>query len=139
MRLRQYVSDTSGAAAVEFALVAPIFFMTILSMIAYGIYFSAAHSVQQLAADAARTAVAGMNDTERKSLVTDFVNKTTMDHALLDKKRLNLTVKADPANPNQFTVALIYDARDLPIFNLFSYAMPDSQIRRFATVRVGGM
>lgn len=139
MRLRQYVTEKSGAAAVEFALVAPIFFMTLLSMIAYGIYFSAAHSVQQLAADAARTAVAGMNDTERKSLVADFVNKSTMQHALLDKSRLNLSVNADPANPNQFTVALVYDASDLPIFNLFSYAMPDSQIRRFATVRVGGI
>ncbi len=139
MRFRKYVADTSGAAAVEFALVAPIFFLTLLSMIAYGIYFSAAHSVQQLAADAARTAVAGMNDTERKSLVADFVNRSTLDHALLDKSRLNLSVKADPANPNQFTVALVYDASNLPIFSLFSYAMPDSHIRRFATVRIGGI
>jgi Flp pilus assembly protein TadG len=139
MRIRRYGANNSGAAAVEFALIAPLFFLTLLSLVAYGIYFSAAHSVQQLAADAARTAVAGLNETERETLVADFVNRTTMNHALLDKSRLSLQVQVDPSNPNQFTVSLSYDASDLPIFNLFSYAIPSKQIRRFATVRVGGV
>jgi Flp pilus assembly protein TadG len=139
MPFRHCIISRSGAAAVEFALIAPLFFLTLLSLIAYGIYFSAAHSVQQLAADAARTAVAGMNETERQSLVADFVNRSTLNHALIDKTRLTMNAKADPSNPNQFTVALSYDASNLPIFNLFSYAMPDSHIRRFATVRVGGI
>lgn len=139
MLIRRYAINKSGAAAVEFALIAPLFFLTLLSLVAYGIYFSAAHSVQQLAADAARTAVAGLNETERETLVADFVNRTTMNHALLDKSRLSLQVQLDPSNPNQFTVSLSYDASNLPIFNLFSYAMPDKQIRRFATVRVGGI
>jgi Flp pilus assembly protein TadG len=138
MLVRRYGANNSGAAAVEFALIAPLFFLTLLSLIAYGIYFSAAHSVQQLASDAARTAVAGLNEAERETLVADFVNRTTMNHALLDKSRLSLQVQVDPSNPNQFTVSLSYDASNLPIFNLFSYAMPDKQIRRFATVRVGG-
>jgi Flp pilus assembly protein TadG len=139
MPFRRYMINRSGAAAVEFALIAPLFFLTLLSLVAYGIYFSAAHSVQQLAADAARTAVAGMSETERQTLVADFVNRSTLNHALIDKARLTTSAKVDPSNPNQFTVALSYDASDLPIFNLFSYAMPDSQIRRFATVRVGGI
>lgn len=139
MLIRRYGANNSGAAAVEFALIAPLFFLTLLSLIAYGIYFSAAHSVQQLAADAARTAVAGLNETERETLVADFVSRTTMNHALLDKSRLSLQVQVDPSNPNQFTVSLSYDASNLPIFNLFSYAMPAKQIRRFATVRVGGV
>jgi Flp pilus assembly protein TadG len=139
MLVRRYGANNSGAAAVEFALIAPLFFLTLLSLIAYGIYFSAAHSVQQLASDAARTAVAGLNEAERETLVADFVNRTTMNHALLDKSRLSLQVQVDPSNPNQFTVSLSYDASNLPIFNLFSYAMPDKQIRRFATVRVGGV
>lgn len=62
-----------------------------------------------------------------------------IDGTLLDKSKLTLTAQADPGNPNQFTVALTYDASNLPIFNLFIYAMPSSQIRRFATVRVGGI
>ncbi|SFB39151.1 Flp pilus assembly protein TadG [Rhizobium sp. NFR07] len=139
MPFHRYTSNNSGAAAVEFALIAPLFFLTLLSLVAYGIYFSAAHSVQQLAADAARTAVAGLNETERETLVADFVNRSTMNHALIDKTRLSLQVQADPSNPNQFTVSLSYDASNLPIFNLFTYAMPEKQIRRFATVRVGGI
>lgn len=139
MRIRRFITSNSGAAAVEFAIVSPLFFLALLSMIAYGIYLSAAHSVQQLAADAARTAVAGMSDSERKTLVADFVTRSTMDSVLLDKSKLTLTAQADPGNPNQFTVAVVYDASNLPIFNLFTYAMPSSQIRRFATVRVGGI
>jgi Flp pilus assembly protein TadG len=139
MPFRRYQTNTSGAAAVEFALIAPLFVLTLLSLVAYGIYFSAAHSVQQLAADAARTAVAGLNETERETLVADFVSRSTMNHALIDKSRLSLQVQADPSNPNQFTVQLSYDASNLPIFNLFTYAMPEKQIRRFATVRVGGI
>ena len=133
------MKDKKGAAAVEFALVAPVFFLTLLSLVAYGIYFSAAHAVQQLAADAARTAVAGINPSERQNLVTEFVTKSTLEHSLLEKSRLTLRVQTDTANPNQFTVALSYDASNLPVFNLFSYAMPEKEIRRFATVRVGGL
>ncbi|MFK4766492.1 TadE/TadG family type IV pilus assembly protein [Rhizobium sp. ZW T2_16] len=139
MRIRRFITNSSGAAAVEFAIVSPLFFIALLSMIAYGIYLSAAHSVQQLAADAARTAVAGLSDTERKTLAADFINRSMIDSTLLDKSKLTLTAQADPGNPNQFTVALTYDASNLPIFNLFTYAMPSSQIKRFATVRVGGI
>ncbi|MND44502.1 TadE-like protein [compost metagenome] len=139
MRIRRFITNSSGAAAVEFAIVSPLFFIALLSMIAYGIYLSAAHSVQQLAADAARTAVAGLSDTERKTLATDFINRSMIDSTLLDKSKLTLTAQADPGNPNQFTVALTYDASNLPIFNLFTYAMPSNQIKRFATVRVGGI
>ena len=45
-----------------------------LGMLAYGIYFGAAHSLQQLTADAARTAVAGLSDSERQQLVSNFIN-----------------------------------------------------------------
>jgi Flp pilus assembly protein TadG len=50
-----------GASAVEFAIIAPVFILMIVGMLAYGIYFGAANSVQQIAADAARTSIAGLN------------------------------------------------------------------------------
>lgn len=129
----------AGGSAVEFAIVAPILFLSLFSLIGYGIYLSAAHSVQQIAADAARTAVAGLNEAERKQLVQDFLSKSTMDHALLDRDNFNVDVKEDPRNPNQFTVSVDYDASNLPIFALYSYAMPDTHIRRFSTMRIGGI
>jgi len=138
-RLVSLMKCRSGGSAVEFAIVAPILFLTLFSLVGYGIYLSAAHSVQQIAADAARTAIAGLNNTEREHLVREYLNKSTMDYALLEKKNFTTQVKEDPKNPNQFTVSVEYDASELPIFALYSYAMPDPHIRRFSTMRIGGI
>jgi len=131
--------DTKGAAALEFALVAPLFFLTIFSMIGYGIYLSAAHAVQQIAADAARTAVAGLSLTERKSLAQSFIQSSTLKYPFITQAKLKVDVADDVKNLNQFTVTIIYDASDLPIWKLFSFALPDEKIRRYATVRLGGI
>lgn len=139
MRFRSLLKCRSGGSAVEFALVAPLLFVTLFSLVGYGIYLGAAHSVQQVAADAARTAVAGLTDSERKQLVSDFMTKSTMNYALLDKKYFTTTVQQDATNPNQFTVTVTYDASSLPIFKLYSFAMPNPLIRRFATMRMGGV
>lgn len=137
--LRRFNHDISAAAAVEFAIVAPIFLLMVLSMIAYGIYLSAAHSIQQLTADAARTAIAGLTSQERTKLVNDFITQSTIDHPLLDRSKLQVQVTTDPANANQFTVTATYDASNLPIWNLYTFPLPDHMIRRFATIRMGGI
>ncbi len=139
MRMPSVATCRSGGSAVEFAIIAPLLFLVLFSLIGYGIYLGAAHAVQQLAADAARTAVAGLDDTERKKLVQDYVTKSTMDTVLIDKTKLSMQVAADPANPNQFTVSVDYDASNLPIFSLYSYAMPNTHIRRYSTMRIGGI
>lgn len=130
--------DKKGTAAVEFAMVAPLFIMILLTTIAYGIYLSTAHSIQQMAADAARTAVAGLSGEERLSLATDFVNGVTLDGSFIKRGSLGVEVKADPANADRFTVALTYDARNLPIWQLYSFILPDTTIRRLSTIRIGG-
>ena len=135
---KSFLKAKDGASAVEFALIAPMFFMVLLTMLAFGIYLSAANSVQQIAADAARSAVAGINATERKALVTAYVNTTTFNHPLIRRERLTVTSLDDPLNPNQFTVSVDYDARDLPIWNLMTFALPDTIIARSATIRIGG-
>lgn len=137
--LRRFQHNIRGAAAVEFAIVAPVFLLIVLSMIAYGIYLSAAHSIQQLTADAARTAVAGLTSGERTKLVNDFITQSTIDHPLLDRSKLQVQVTTDPANANQFTVTATYDASNLPIWNLYTFPLPDHMIRRFATIRMGGI
>lgn len=134
----RFFRDRSGSNAVEFAIVAPIFFLVLLTMIAYGIYLMAAYSVQQIAADAARTAVAGLNSTERQQLARDFITKSDLGYAFMDKNRFTVDVATDPANANQFTVKVEYDASDLPIWSLYSYTMPEPVIRRFSTIRIGG-
>ena len=101
--------DTDGAAALEFAIIAPLFFLTIFTMIGYGIYLSATHAVQQIAADAARTAVAGLSATERKSLAQSFIQSSTLDYPFINKTKLTVDVADDVQNLNQFTVTIVYD------------------------------
>lgn len=138
-RRRSLRTDRHGAAAIEFAILAPVFFMVVFSMIGYGIYLSASHAVQQLTADAARTAIAGLTSAERKQLAEKYVKATTPEYAFLDEKAMTVAVQDDPSNPDQFTVSISYDASGLPIWQLYSFAMPGKVIRRFATIRVGGI
>lgn len=138
-KLRDFFRHTRGAAAVEFAIVAPLFLLIVLTLIAYGIYLSAAHSLQQLTADAARTAVAGLSDQERSQLVNNYIAISTLNDPLIDRKKLSVTVATDPKNVNQFTVTTEYDASALPIWNLYTFPLPSTTIRRFATIRMGGI
>ena len=131
--------NRSGASAVEFALVAPVFLMILLTFLAFGIYLGAANALQQVAADAARTAIAGLDSTERSKLATDYINKSSMNYFMLDRTRLTVSVRDDPNNPDQFTVSVDYDAENLPIWSLYSFALPEKHIRRFSTIRLGGL
>ena len=136
---RRLLANRQGAAAIEFAIVAPVFLLVLLTLIAYGIYLSAAHALQQLTADAARTAVAGLSEQERAQLVNNYIALSTLNDPLIDRKKLQVTVATDPTNANQFTVTTEYDASALPIWNLYSFPLPDTKIRRFATIRMGGI
>lgn len=131
--------DRAGTSALEFAIIAPLFFLVLFTLIAYGIYLSVTHSVQQIAADAARTAVAGLNPTERVTLVNRYLDASRLDYSFINRAKMNVAVADDPSNPDQFTVTITYDSSDLPIWKLFTFALPQEKIERYATVRVGGM
>lgn len=133
------ILEEDGAATIEFALIAPVFLMTLFSMIGYGVYLGAAHSVQQVSADAARAAVAGLTQAERQSLAEDYIATSMMNHPFVDADRFEIAVADDTTNPRQFTVTVTYDSSHLPIWSLLSYPLPDPQIRGYATIRIGGL
>ncbi|WP_052120120.1 TadE/TadG family type IV pilus assembly protein [Inquilinus limosus] len=62
------LSDESGLAAVEFALIAPVFLVLLFGLVVYGLHFGAWLAVNQAAAEGARASIAGMNLDERKDL-----------------------------------------------------------------------
>lgn len=133
-------ASQSGASAVEFALLMPIYLLLVLGMLAYGIYFGAAHSLQQLAADAARTAVAGLNTDERAQLVTDFVASNAASYMLLDPEMLEVEPAQSPTDPSQYLVTMRYDASALPIWNLYPpIPLPARTITHRSTIRHGGL
>ncbi|MGV3574197.1 MAG: TadE family protein [Devosia sp.] len=132
--------DTTGGAAVEFAILAPVYIMMLCGMLAYGLYFGAAHSLQQLAADAARISIAGIDGAERDSLVQNYLNRHAGDYMLLDREFLTYAIGDDPDDPTQYRIALRYDAIELPIWNLYPpLPMPSRYMAYGATIRQGGL
>ena len=125
-----------GAAAVEFAIVAPVLVMLVFGILMYGGYFLMAHSVQQLANDAARAAVGGMTDTERRQLATSALASELPTYGYLSPAFTQLTY-ADQAGV--MTVGVAYDASSSPLWALNGVIpMPSSTIVRNAAVQVGG-
>ena len=138
--MRRFAKDGSATSAVEFALLSPLFLLLLLGMVAYGIYFGAAHSVQQIAADAARAAIAGLDQGERQTLAKNYVNRNAGGYPFIDAARLMVDALDSSADASQFVVELRYDARDLPIWGLFTgLPLPDMTITRKTTIRIGGI
>jgi Flp pilus assembly protein TadG len=135
---RRFWRCQCGASAVEFAIVAPVFLMLIFGIITYGAYLAVMHGVEQLAAEAARTSVGGLSDTERKNLAVGYVTANAGSYPLIAAN--HLTVSAAPsADKNVFVVTVNYDASGLFIYSLPSFVpTPPSNIVRSAAIPHGG-
>lgn len=139
LECRLFLSDQSGAAAVEFAAVLPAYLVVCLGILAYGIYFGACHSVQQLAADAARYSIAGLNNHERIALSTAYVRSNASSYPLLDPARVSVSSQPSGQDGSNLTVRVTYDAKDLPIWRLVKFVtLPTPLIARVAVIHRGG-
>ena len=135
-RRRGFRRDAGGAAAVEFAILGPVLILLMLGIMVYGGYFLMAHSVQQLANDAARAAVAGLSDTERQELASASLANELPSYGFLNPKLVQLGY-ADQSQV--MTVNIAYDASGSPLWALNGVIpMPSSSIVRSASVQVGG-
>jgi Flp pilus assembly protein TadG len=131
--------DTRGVAAIEFALIAPVFFLLLLGMVAYGIYFSAVSSLQELTADAARASVAGLSATERQTIVSTYVTQSSPNYRLLSRHPITVTATPFPGDATRYTVTLQTDISSLPLQGTTGiFPMPSAIIQRTAVVRIGG-
>ena len=139
-KLRAFPAAIAGATAIEFAILCPLYLLLLMGMMAYGIYFGASHSVQQISADTARAAVAGVNAADREALANGFVARNAGQYLLIDPRKLTVEVGDSVADASQFDVIVSYDASELPIWNLFyGIAMPSKTIERHSTIRIGGI
>lgn len=138
--LRRFLQDRRGVAAIEFAMLAPVFLLILFGMTAYGVYFGASHSVQQIAADAARTAVAGLSQAERQAMVASFVNRNAGTYPFIEAGKVSVETRHSAADGSRFTVQVSYDAASLPVWSLFpGLSLPGQTISRTSTVRIGGL
>lgn len=135
----KYKTSNSGVAALEFAIIAPVMMMILFGIIAYGIFFGAANSVQQLAANSARAAMGGLSLDERQSLVDNYVETFLAQDGLLLQQHLAVTVDQPEDDDTFVKVTVAYDASQLPVWNLYQgLPMPERRIVRQSLIRTGG-
>src|SRR3569623_3816438 len=136
---RDFCHARSGASAVEFAVVMPVFMMLLFGLATFGGYLATVHDVQQLAAEAARTSVAGLNETERKSLATGYVTQNAASYPLIEPAHLSVNAATSGSDPNVFIVTVNYDASNTFIYSLPSFVpAPPPVIVRSAAIPRGG-
>ena len=130
------LGDRRGSAAVEFAIVGPIFVVLLLGIMSYGGYFWLAHSVQQLANDSARAAVAGLDVNERQQLVQSTIDDEMPGYTFFSASTVNTAVTSQP---NTMTVSIAFNASNTPFWALSSLVpMPPTTITRSATIKLAG-
>ena len=138
--LTALAGDRRGTAAVEFAILVPVLLLLLTGMIAYSLYFGAFHALQQLAADAARTAIAGLSEAERIRMVTNYIQKNGGDYMLVEAEHLRFEVSDKPSDLSEYQVRLIYNADTLPIWNLYPpLPLPSKELVVVSTIRKGGI
>ena len=129
------LSDRSGASAVEFALVAPVFLLLACGIVVYGVWFSMALSVQSLATESARASLAGIDVDERRSLATTFIETQAKSAGLAGP---NLSENVDIAN-GVTRVTVRFNAADHPIMAMKGLIpSPPTVIERTAVVESDG-
>lgn len=129
----------SGAVAVEFAIIAPVFLMIIFGIIMYGSYLAVVNGVQQLAAEAARSSVAGLSESERSSLANAYVTGNVAAYPLITPGRVTVNAATSASDANVFVVTVNYDASKMFIYSLPSFVpAPPANIVRSAAIPRGG-
>ena len=127
-----------GAAAVEFAMLLPVFLVLVFGIVVFGSYLTMVHGVQQLAAEAARSSVAGITDQERSSIASSYVTANVGTYPLIVANNVSVNAATSPADPNVFVVTVSYNASSMFIYSLPFVPSPPSTIVRSAAIPYGG-
>ena len=136
---RKFFKSSGGAAAVEFAIVAPVFLMMILGMLSGGIYLGAVHSVRQLTSDVARATIAGADEAERTHIANTYMNANVSSYVFLRPDKLKIIVNDSEVVANQFNVEIIFYADELPVWNVAGFLpFPTREIKGRASIQNGG-
>ena len=137
--VRTFRTAQDGAIAVEFALVFPVFLLVVFGIIVYGSYLAVVHGVQQLAAEAARSSIAGLTESERSTLASAYVTGNAGSYPLIDPAHLTVTAATSGSDANVFVVKVNYDASSMFIYSLPTFVpAPPATIVRSAALPRGG-
>lgn len=109
--------DVRGTSAVEFALIAPFLLLLIAAILAYGSVFATSLSLQQLAAETARSTIGGLNDAEREELAAAHYTDVAADYPMLRSDAVSFDFDAG-AEGGRSRVTLRYDMTNHPAYAL---------------------
>jgi len=132
------LSCRRGASAVEFAMLLPVFLTLVFGIVVFGSYLAVVHGLQQLAAEAARSSIAGMSASERTSLATSYVSSNIGTYPLIAPANVSVTAATSTTDPNVFVVSVSYNAAGMFLFSLPFVPTPPSTIVRSAAIPFGG-
>jgi Flp pilus assembly protein TadG len=133
---RSSARSRSGSAAVEFAIVGPVLLLLMTGIFTYGGYFLTAHTVQQLANDAARASIAGLDDEERLELAREAMEAGLSSQRFMRGDVAQVALARDGST---ISVSVTYDASE-DVYWAFQSLLPtpSASISRQSTIRVGG-
>jgi Flp pilus assembly protein TadG len=98
--------DRRGNAAVEFSLVAPVAVMLFLGIIEFSVTLGTYSALQQIAAEATRAALPGLNGTQQTQLANQYVSGVLPSYGWIDATKVSVaTITA----ATTLTVTLNYD------------------------------
>ncbi len=108
-RLGKARRDRRGIAAVEFALVAPVFLLIVAGIVTYGMYFAVQVAVTEAAAEGARVSVAGLTASERAVLANQAAAVVINSYRpMLTAASATITAAPSAGNALLFTVTVSY-------------------------------
>jgi len=137
--VRTFQRARSGTSAVEFALILPVLLMLVFGIVVFGSYLAVVHGVQQLAAEAARSSVAGLSEAGRASLASGYVTANAASYPLIAPNHLTVNAATSQSDAKVFVVTVNYDASDMFIYSLPSFVpAPPRSIVRAAAIPRGG-
>jgi len=110
--------------------------LLLLGAVSYGIWFMAAHSLQQAANEGARAALAAMDDAERIEIVTEVVETGVLASGTVNPDRISIETSRDG---NLFVVRVSYDPSSDLLLASSMVPLPEGPIVRTASVRLSSI
>jgi hypothetical protein len=69
-----------------------------------------------------------------------FLDANADSYGLIERSRLHVSIGDKPGDPDHYRVTLVYDASELPVWNLYPpLPLPSRQIAHSSTIRRGGI
>lgn len=100
-----------GVALLEFALVAPLFLLLLLGVVAYGLFFATQIAVVTAASEGARASIPGLSSGERNILATRAAQAVIQGYApLLKPSSATVTAGDATGGTGLFQVTVAYAA-----------------------------